>query len=358
MVLVSPQYSLCTHPTHFIPLYSRCLQTCSITELHNLIIVVTLHDASRRAPNESDYEFMLLFFSAYVIESADRSKRKMAQQVQVSSADARRQVVVALCGFGRAGQIHFNGLRVNHRCVLKYVVDQVEDTQVAERIRSTLTTYNQDSITKLVGIGEYESVVLKDPEVQAVVVTTPTFTHEGYVRKALEAGKAVFCEKPIAADMKDIASCYDAAARTNLPLFCAFNRRFDPGMSKVQQQVKEGKIGQIYQIKTTSRDSPRPSIDYIKISYGMYHDCAVHDIDMVCWVLGEEPVGVMAQGVAFDPEIKAVGDVDTIAIILKFPSGVLATIDLSRHSSYGYDQRLEVNITVVIDPLHSLLRKQ
>lgn len=270
----------------------------------------------------------------------------MAQEV--SSSVEKRQIGVALCGFGRAGQIHFNGLRVSHRCVLKYVVDQVEDTQVSERIRSILTTYNMDSITKLVGIDEYQSVVLKDPEVHAVVVATPTFTHEDYVRKALEAGKAVFCEKPIAADMKAIASCYDAAARANLPLFCAFNRRFDPGMAKVQQQVREGKIGQIYQIKTTSRDSPRPSIDYIKISHGMYHDCAVHDIDMVCWVVGEEPVGVLAQGVTFDPEIKAVGDVDTIAIILKFPSGVLATIDLSRHSSYGYDQRLEVKMRVMI----------
>ena len=84
--------------------------------------------------------------------------------------------------------------------------------------------------------------------------------------------------------------------------------------------MKEGKIGQIYQIKTTSRDSPRPSIDCIKISTGMYHDCGVHDIDMVCWIVGEEPVGVMAAGICFDPEVKAIGDIDTVAIILKFPS--------------------------------------
>ena len=75
----------------------------------------------------------------------------------------------------------------------------------------------------------------------------------------------------------------------------------------------------------------------------MYHDCAIHDIDIICWIVGEEPIGVMAMGSTFDSEIKTLGDVDTIAIILKFPSGVLGSIDLSRHSSYGYDQRLEVS---------------
>ena len=263
----------------------------------------------------------------------------MAQQVASSSSD-RRRVGVALCGFGRAGSIHFKGLRMNHRCILKYVV---EDPRMADKVQTALATYNLESVTKVVGMSEYQSVVLADPEVHAVVVATPTFTHEDYVRKALEAKKAVFCEKPIAGNTKDVASCYDAAAKVNRPLFCAFNRRFDPGMSKIQQQVKEGKIGQIYQIKTTSRDSPRPSIDYIKISTGMYHDCGVHDIDMVCWIVGEEPVGVMAVGVCFDPEVKVIGDIDTVAIILKFPSGVLATIDLNRHSNYGYDQRLEAS---------------
>ena len=184
--------------------------------------------------------------------------------------------------------------------------------------------------------------VLKDPAVDAVIVATPTDTHEQLVKQALVAGKAVFCEKPIAGNVEDTAHCYDVAASMKLPLYCAFQRRFDSGFMKIHRQVKEGKIGKIYQIKSSSRDSPRPSTDYLKISHGMYHDCGVHDIDLICWVLGEEPVGVMAQGTTMDPEIAAIGDVDTISIILKFPSGVLANIDLSRHSSYGYDQRLEV----------------
>ena len=177
-----------------------------------------------------------------------------------------------------------------------------------------------------------------------MIITTPTDQHEYYVRKSLSAGKAVFCEKPVAANLKDITECYDLAEKVKKPLFCAFNRRFDPNIRSVREQAKGGKIGKLYQIRTTSRDSPLPSIAYLKISNGIFHDCAVHDIDEVCWIVGEEPCSVFAQGSAFDPEIRAIGDVDTVAIVLKFPCGVIASIDLNRHSQYGYDQRLEVRI--------------
>lgn len=76
---------------------------------------------------------------------------------------------------------------------------------------------------------------------------------------------------------------------------------------------------------------------------GFYHDCAVHDIDLILWILGEKPISVFAQGHAFNDAIKAMNDVDQAAIVLKFPSGVLATIDLNREAVYGYDQRLEAS---------------
>ena len=175
------------------------------------------------------------------------------------------------------------------------------------------------------------------------MVTAPTETHEHYVRKSLSAGLGVFCEKPIAADLKSVAACYEEAERVRKPLFCAFNRRFDPAMSTVYHNVKEGKLGKLYKVKTCSRDGCFPSLSYLKISSGIYHDSAIHDIDMICWIVGEEPVGVMAIGSAFHSEVEAIGDFDMTAVNLKFPSGILGYIDLSRHSSFGYDQRLEVS---------------
>ena len=175
------------------------------------------------------------------------------------------------------------------------------------------------------------------------MVATPTNEHEYFVRTALSAGKAVFCEKPIASNMPAIMQCYDLAEKVSKPLFCAFNRRYDAAMASLRERVLAGEIGRLYQLRTTSRDSPLPSMAYLRISKGIFHDCAVHDIDMVCWIAGEGPREVYAQGSAFHPDIAAMGDVDTVAIVLKFPSsGVVASIDLSRHSQYGYDQRLEV----------------
>ena len=77
---------------------------------------------------------------------------------------------LALCGLGRAGHIHFKGIRLNHRCRLKYIVENEID-----KAESILTTYNMSEVTVVSG-KEY-NVVLSDPEVQAVVIATPTYTH-------------------------------------------------------------------------------------------------------------------------------------------------------------------------------------
>ena len=80
----------------------------------------------------------------------------------------------------------------------------------------------------------------------------------------------------------------------------------------------------------------------MSVSGGIFHDCTVHDIDLICWILGEYPLSVQTLAHAHVKEIKEMDDVDTVVISMKFPSGILAAIDLSRNSSYGYDQRLEV----------------
>ena len=133
-----------------------------------------------------------------------------------------------------------------------------------------------------------------------------------------------------------------AAAEVERPLFCAFNRRFDPSFSSVRRRVVEGEVGHVHMIKTTSRDSPLPSLDYLKISGGIFHDCAVHDIDLITWILGEYPSKVYSTANSLMKEIGDIGDHDNVLISLTFPSGSLGSIDLSRFANYGYDQRLEV----------------
>lgn len=242
---------------------------------------------------------------------------------------------LALFGAGRAGTIHLSNIIGNRRTKLLYIVDENQPNW------SKLQKYwGLDDVTFLPS--NQADKVYKDPNVDAVVVATPTYAHEEIVVKSLTAKKAVFCEKPIAEQFSETVKCYQMAKKVGKPLFCAFNRRFDPSYSVVRDRVRNGEVGHVHTIKTVSRDSPLPTIDYLKTSGGIFHDCMVHDIDMITWILGEYPTRVAVQAQANIPEIKAINDFDTIAAVLYFKSGTLGMIDLSRYSCFGYDQRLEV----------------
>ena len=110
----------------------------------------------------------------------------------------------------------------------------------------------------------------------------------------------------------------------------------------MRDRVKNDVIGQVQVIKATSRDSPMPSTGFLNISGGFFHDCGVHDVDLICWIMGEAPQTVFCLAHAFHPHIGAMNDVDTVGVVMKFPSGAIGQIDLSRHAVYGYDHRIEV----------------
>lgn len=245
------------------------------------------------------------------------------------------KVKLALFGVGRAGTIHLSNIFKNPRVKLLYIVDDVESNW--EKIREY---WQLEGVTFLTS--KQADKVYNDANVDAVVVASPTYTHQTIVSRALEAKKAVFCEKPIAQNIAKTVDCYETARKVGKPLFCAFNRRFDPSYAAVRERVRNGEVGHVHLIKTVARDSPLPTMEYIKLSGGIFHDCMVHDIDIMTWVIGEYPIKVSVQAHAHIPEIKAINDYDTVVVSLHFPSGTLGVIDVSRNSVFGYDQRLEV----------------
>jgi myo-inositol 2-dehydrogenase/D-chiro-inositol 1-dehydrogenase len=237
---------------------------------------------------------------------------------------------VALFGLGRAGQFHLNNISRHPRATLLYVID--EDKKKADEVASNYTC---------VGLTSGEEA-LNDPRVNAVIIATPTPTHFDLIIKAVNAGKAIFAEKPIGVSLKEIDEAYEAAKIKNIPFLCGFNRRFDPSWVKVCEAVHSGQIGKPQIARTTARDSPCPTVEYLLTSHGFFHDAGVHDIDVLRWVLGEEPLSVYALTKAHLPYVASIGDVDTILMTFEFPSGCVGTIDLSRKAVYGYDQRLEI----------------
>ncbi|XP_071945987.1 uncharacterized oxidoreductase YrbE-like isoform X2 [Antedon mediterranea] len=245
------------------------------------------------------------------------------------------KIGLAIFGLGRAGMIHIQNAVRNPRVCLKWIVE--EDLEKAIKIRNDCFLTDSVQIVK----ADDSMKAFQDKSVEVVIVCTPTAYHSDIILAALKEGKAVFCEKPIAIEEEVVRTCYAAARECGKLLYCALNRRYDPSMREIYTRVKSGEIGQVRSIKTTSRDHPQPSTAFLKISGGIFHDCATHDMDMICWIMGEAPSTIVCQAHSFIPEISALNDVDQVGIMMKFPSGAIAQIDLNRNAYYGYDQRLE-----------------
>jgi len=185
--------------------------------------------------------------------------------------------------------------------------------------------------------------ILADPKIDAVFICSGTDTHAQLIEQAAEAGKQIFCEKPIALDLPSIDGALEAVRKADVVLQIGFNRRFDPNFREARDQIEAGAIGAPHILRITSRDPAPPTIAYIKGSGGIFLDMMIHDFDMARHIMGDEIVQVFAQGsVLIDPAVESAGDVDTAVVCLRFRSGALGVIDNSRQAVYGYDQRLEV----------------
>jgi myo-inositol 2-dehydrogenase / D-chiro-inositol 1-dehydrogenase len=240
---------------------------------------------------------------------------------------------IGLIGAGRIGRLHAEHLTSRIPSAdLIMVADVFEEAarQCAELYAIPLST------------PDYREV-LAYPDIQAVVICSSTDTHAQIIEEAAQAGKHIFCEKPVALDLPSIDRALDAVERAGVKLQIGFNRRFDANYRRVRQAVEQGEIGRPHVLHIVSRDPDPPPIEYILVSGGIFLDMTIHDFDIARFLTGSEveEIFVLA-AVMDDPAIGAAGDVDTAVVMLKFTNGVIGTISNSRHAAYGYDQRVEL----------------
>ena len=240
---------------------------------------------------------------------------------------------VGIIGAGRIGKVHLESIsRYVKGAEVAAMADPFMSKDTAEYIKS----FGVGKITK-----DYREI-LADKEIQAVLICSSTDTHAPISIEAIEAGKHVFCEKPVDHDVDNILKVKSALEGKNLKYQVGFNRRFDHNFSAVRRAVKEGKIGALNVLKICSRDPAAPPVNYIKVSGGIFLDMTIHDFDMVRFLSGEEVESVYAMGgVMVDEEIGKAGDIDTAVIVMRLKSGALAVIDNCRRAAYVYDQRAE-----------------
>ncbi len=243
------------------------------------------------------------------------------------------RINVAVIGIGRIGRLHAGHLALRiPGAHLEAVTDlRLEAAQQCAAELGVSKCYQ-----------DYRRV-LDDPQVRAVVICSSTDTHAPVIMDAAQAGKQIFCEKPIALDLKQIDRALAAVKAAGAKLQVGFNRRFDPNFRRIWELVREGAVGEPHLLRIASRDPEPPPIEYVRVSGGIFLDMMIHDFDMARYVVGDEVRELYAVGgVRIDPEIGGAGDVDTAVVTLKFKGGCFGTIDNSRRAVYGYDQRVEV----------------
>lgn len=240
-----------------------------------------------------------------------------------------------IIGAGRIGKVHAKNIAM--------FVPEVEIKTVADPFMNDETEKYLKTTCRVQNVTKDAEDILNDREIEAVLICSSTDTHSKYIIEAAKAGKHIFCEKPVDYDLAKVHEAIDTAKEAGVKLQIGFCRRFDHNHRGVYDMVRAGKAGDVQMIRISSRDPEPPSIDYVKVSGGIFYDMMIHDFDMARFLAGAEVTEVMAAGsVMIDPAIGEAGDVDTAVVMLKFENGIIATIDNSRKAVYGYDQRVEV----------------
>ena len=234
---------------------------------------------------------------------------------------------IAVLGCGRIGVMHAANIAAHPRATLAGVYDIHRPS--AERTGAKVFASVEEC--------------LADPGVDAVLIATATDTHADLLEACLAAGKPVLCEKPIDLSLSRVKTCAERIRGNALPVQLGFVRRFDAGHAALAAAVKAGKLGEVHQVTITSRDPGLAPEAYLRASGGIFRDMTIHDFDMARFMLGEEIETVHAVGSRLvDAALMgALGDWDTVTVVLTTASGKQATILNSRRAVYGYDQRVE-----------------
>ncbi|QBD78803.1 inositol 2-dehydrogenase [Ktedonosporobacter rubrisoli] len=239
----------------------------------------------------------------------------------------------AVLGLGRLGWLHAANLAERVAGVNLLAVADV----VAERAADFAAQYAVPLHTADI------DAVIEHPDVEAVVIVTPTTTHAALIQKAIAARKAIFVEKPITLSLDEARTIDQLVQQANAYCQVGFMRRYDPAYYAAAEKIRRGDIGKPLYFKAVSRDPQCPPEAYIRDSGRLFLDMSIHDFDIARFLMADEVVEVTAMGaVVKNAFLQTYADVDQALTFVRFANGATGDIEGSRNAGYGYDIRAEV----------------
>ncbi len=246
-----------------------------------------------------------------------------------------RTASLGVVGLGRMGRLYAE--------IVSRSVEGARLVAVFSRTRSRCEEVARELGARCVSSAEE---MMRDPEVEGVIVATPSYTHAEMIELAADYGKHVLVEKPIDVDIDRARRAVSRAERSGIKLLVGYMRRFHSSYRRAKELVDEGRIGIPYAYIGVSKDPEPPPPGWLRdprLSGGLLLDLASHDFDLARWFLGREPIEVYARGGDFHGA--GFGDADSAIATIAFEGGAFATVIASRRSPYGYDVRCEIHGT-------------
>ncbi|HBR21219.1 MAG TPA: oxidoreductase [Nitrospiraceae bacterium] len=215
-----------------------------------------------------------------------------------------KDIKVGIIGCGYWGPNLIRNFNDSYHFDLEYACDLNKDR--TERIK---LCYPYVTVTT-----DYREL-LKDRELNAVAVATPVFTHYKLVREALEAGKHVLVEKPLASTVREAENLVNLALKKGLILLVDHTFIYTSAVRRIKEFISAGELGEIYYF-----DSVRVNLGLFQHDVNVIWDLAPHDLSIMDFIVGEKPVSVVATGASHTP-----GGLEDVAYVtVKFKDNLIA----------------------------------
>ncbi|KGN00124.1 Gfo/Idh/MocA family oxidoreductase [Clostridium botulinum] len=250
-----------------------------------------------------------------------------------------KKVKFGIVGLGRLGRKHAENLafRIPNAellAVCSVVKEEVEEVKNAWGIKYGYTDFDE---------------MLRNKELDAIFISSPSGFHCEQIEKALDAGFHVFSEKPLGLYLEEAKRVAKAVNEHKDQIFMVgFMRRYDDSYAYAKKKIEEGAIGKPVLIRCYGLDpagSMEGFLKFAKSNYsgGLFLDMAVHDLDLARWYLESEADTVWAIGGPYEyPEFDEINDAETGAALVKFKNGTMGVFVAGRNCAHGYHIETEI----------------